>query len=194
MTEIENQRPSALNRWPLYVVLFTPLLVMAAASWLYASGAYRPAEQSNHGTLLQPVLSSTDLALPKVMISDQRQWQLVQFSPSCEQSCFERLIEQRQIHKAMGKLAPRISRTLLTSGSLATGLSRDELPNLEIVQHNGQPLSAALKQQVPEADLHRNPVFVIDPFGNLVMYFTPDQDYRAQMSDLKKLLKLSTIG
>lgn len=141
MTEIENQRPSALNRWPLYVVLLTPLLVMAAASWLYASGAYRPAEQSNHGTLLQPVLSSTDLALPKVMISDQRQWQLVQFSPSCEQSCFERLIEQRQIHKAMGKLAPRISRTLLTSGSLATGLSRDELPNLEVVQHNGQSLS-----------------------------------------------------
>ncbi|TCS40999.1 hypothetical protein [Reinekea marinisedimentorum] len=188
-----NQAPNSLFRkWPLFVVLFTPLLVMASATWLYASGAYRPNEQSNHGTLLQPVLSATDLTLPEVTISENRQWQLVQFSPRCEQNCYDRLIEQRQIHKAMGKLAPRIDRVLITTSQ--TEVDTGELPNLNIIQRNQPVLSAALTDQVPAEDLNRHPVFVIDPFGNLVMYFLPDHDYRAQMSDLKKLLKLSTIG
>jgi hypothetical protein len=36
--------------------------------------------------------------------------------------------------------------------------------------------------------------FLIDPLGNLVMYFSPDTDPSAMVEDIKRLLKQSRIG
>jgi hypothetical protein len=35
---------------------------------------------------------------------------------------------------------------------------------------------------------------LIDPLGNLVMYFQPDLDPSQMVDDIKRLLKLSRIG
>jgi len=40
----------------------------------------------------------------------------------------------------------------------------------------------------------QNYVFIVDPLGNIPLYFTPENSFRDQLGDLKKLLKLSTIG
>jgi hypothetical protein len=37
-------------------------------------------------------------------------------------------------------------------------------------------------------------VYLIDPLGNLVMYFPPDLDPKDAVRDIKHLLKLSNIG
>ena len=36
--------------------------------------------------------------------------------------------------------------------------------------------------------------YLVDPHGNLVMYFGPDIDPRDMVDDIKRLLKLSRIG
>ena len=37
-------------------------------------------------------------------------------------------------------------------------------------------------------------VYIIDPIGNLMMYYPPDADPSGMLKDLKKLLKYSKIG
>ncbi|WP_196158918.1 hypothetical protein [Reinekea sp. G2M2-21] len=181
------------NRTQLLIILLTPILVVVSSTLLYFSGWLIPDERSNNGVLLTPVLSVTDLGFPEVTITQDRQWQLIQFSPNCGQSCLDKIYEQRQMHIALGKLQPRIQRVLITQTDVSAQLG-NEYPSLSISAFRAQALTDALKSRIPPQHLTDNPVFVADPFGNIMLYFTHEQDYKAQMSDLKKLLKNSTIG
>ena len=54
-------------------------------------------------------------------------------------------------------------------------------------------LDALLNNKRPAA-LKAGGYFLIDPLGNLVMYFRPDMDPSEMVDDIKRLLKLSRIG
>jgi hypothetical protein len=181
------------NRTQLLVILLTPIIVVISSTALYFSGWLMPNESSNNGILLDPVLSVTDFGLPEVTISQDRQWRIIQFSPTCETACLEKVYEQRQMHIALGKLQPRITRVLLTGSNVAASLAAD-YPNLDIETFNAANLTNSVRARIPMTDLSDNPVFIVDPFGNIMLYFTSQHDYKSQMSDIKKLLKLSTIG
>ena len=185
--------PVKYSRAQLLIILLTPILVMVSSTLLYFSGWLLPDERSNNGILLSPVLSVTDLGLPAIEITQDRHWQLIQFSPTCTQACFDKMYEQRQMHIALGKLQPRIQRVIISQSDLSDKL-RSDYPNLTAVSFDASALSDALKARIPATSLTGNPIFVADPFGNIMLYFTDEHDYKAQIQDLKKLLKLSTIG
>ncbi len=182
--------PKNNGRFQLLVILLTPLLVVASSTLLYLSGWLLPNDTTNHGYLLSPVLSAQDFGLPQKAITQERQWQLIQYSPACHKYCEERMQQQRQQHIALGKYLPRIERVLLTQTELsAERLS--EFPRLSVLN---TVIGQTVAERIPAEHLMDHPVFVVDPFGNVMLYFTSQQDYKAQMSDLKKLLKNSTIG
>ena len=54
-------------------------------------------------------------------------------------------------------------------------------------------LTRLLNNKKP-ADLPAKGYYLIDPLGNLVMYFRPDLDPSEMVDDVKRLLKLSRIG
>ena len=54
-------------------------------------------------------------------------------------------------------------------------------------------LRAVLDDKKP-ASLQAGGFYLIDPHGNLVMYFSPDVAPRDMVDDIKRLLKLSRIG
>ena len=178
------------QRTQLLIILLLPLVVLASSTLLYFTHWLHPEQTSNRGFLLTPVLALTDLGLPQSPISQQRQWQLVQYSPQCEQSCQQRLHQQQQIHMALGKYQPRLRRVLLTNSAEPVATE----PYAASLAQAPALISSGLKARIPPEHLQDNPVFVVDPFGNIMLYFTSVHDYRAQLSDLKKLLKNSTIG
>ena len=53
---------------------------------------------------------------------------------------------------------------------------------------------AGLLDNKRPADLPAGGYFLIDPLGNLVMYFQPDIDPADMVDDIKHLLRLSRIG
>lgn len=185
--------PVRYSRTQLLIILLTPILVVISSSALYFSGWLLPEETSNHGVLLDPVLSVTDLGLAEIPITDEREWQLIQFSPNCTQSCLTKVQNQRQMHIALGKYQQRIKRVLLTNTDMTAALGSD-YPVLEVKTVEMNKLTADLVSRVPPSDMTDHPVFVVDPFGNIMLYFNSEHDYKDQMSDLKKLLKNSTIG
>jgi hypothetical protein len=181
------------SRTQLLIILLTPVLVVISSSALYLSGWLIPDDRSNNGILLDPVLSVTDFGLPEIVITQDRQWQLIQFSPQCNENCIEKAYEQRQMHVALGKLQTRIQRVLLTTSDVDSALG-DEYPNLLVKSFNPAALTNNVTARIPMSHLSQNTIFVVDPFGNIMLYFINEHDYKAQLKDLKKLLKLSTIG
>lgn len=184
-------RSNGFNKLQMLVILLTPLLVMASSTLLYFSGWLTPDERVNKGILLAPVLQLNDLGLDIESVNPDRQWLMVQTSANCQADCEQQVYLQRQTHVALGKNEPRMKRLLLTRTAGLEGLTA-QYSGLELYPLGG--VSDAFRKQVPPQFSEQNFVFIVDPLGNIPLYFTPSNTFKDQLDDLKKLLKLSTIG
>ena len=181
------------SRIQLLIILLTPLIVMAASTALYYSGWLVPDERVNYGELLDPVLTVEDLGLELEAVNPERQWLWIQTAIDCDAACLEEVARQRQIQVALGKYEPRVKRVLLTETTGLDKLSRD-YPGMSVVNRPAADYSASFRDRIPAEFGRENFIFVVDPLGNIPLYFTPANDYKEQLEDMKHLLKLSTIG
>jgi len=92
----------------------------------------------------------------------------------------------------LGKEMDRVRRVFLHGDSLPdTVFLTEEHPGLITIEDSS--LSGLLNNKRP-AELPAGGYFLIDPLGNLVMYFQPDLDPAKMVDDIKHLLRLSRIG
>ena len=171
-------------------VFFGPLLV---ATWLYYGGAtFQPEGRVNHGALLEPIVNVTDV-VPDVPLEAGGHWWLVyQDLGPCEDACREGLYTIRQSRLMLGREMDRVERMFLHGAEAPDTLFLEEQHKGLVALENGG-LSALLANKKPEG-LAAGGYYLIDPLGNLVMYFPPDIVPGDMVDDLKRLLKLSRIG
>ncbi len=111
---------------------------------------------------------------------------------TCDESCHEALYVLRQSRLMLGKEMERVRRVLLHGDSAPdTVFLAEEHQGLITLEDSN--LNGLLNKKKP-ADLPAGGYFLIDPLGNLVMYFRPDLDPADMVDDIKHLLKLSRIG
>lgn len=173
-------------------VFFGPLLF---AAWLYYQGdLIQPANRSNHGALLEPIISLVD-ALPASPLHahNQGHWLLLyQHDGICDEDCNVALYGLRQSRLMLGKEMDRVVRVFLHGEIVPdTVLQSDEHRGLITITDND--LEQLLTNKTP-ALLPAGGYYLIDPLGNLVMYFQPDINPRDMVDDIRHLLKLSRIG
>lgn len=190
---VETQRKSArIQLLLIAAVFFGPLLV---AAWMYYGGHFlQPEGKTNHGELLEPIVSLTD-ALPasELRIHNQEHWLLLYAGAApCENRCQDALYTLRQSRLMLGKEMQRVKRIFLHGDtSPDTVFIAEEHQGLITLQDAN--LEGLLDNKKP-AHLPAGGFYLIDPLGNLVMYFRPDIDPSDMVNDLKRLLKLSRIG
>jgi hypothetical protein len=98
----------------------------------------------------------------------------------------------RQGRLMLGKEQSRLTRVFLHGDSPPdTVFIASEHQGLITTQE--APLSIALKNKKP-AELPDGGYYLVDPLGNLVMYFRPDMNPSEMVDDIKRLLRLSRIG
>jgi hypothetical protein len=162
------------------------------AAWLYYGGNFSPAARSNHGLLLEPVVHLPDRH-PALIDIAAGQWLLVYTNDSeCDEECAEALYVLHQSRLMLGNDMSRLTRVFLHRGSAADKVPYEQQDGgLEILRDANllRDLWLALPGNTP-----RDGFFLIDPLGNLVMYFQPALDPREMVDDIKHLLKLSRIG
>ena len=173
-------------------VFIGPLIV---AAWLYSGGsALQPTGRSNHGTLLEPIVSLAD-ALPDSPLAEHYDaaWVLLYANDSvCDAPCRDALYTYRQARLMLGKEMDRVRRVFLHGDTPPdTVFLAEEHPGLITIEDGG--LASLLNNKRP-ADIPAGGYFLIDPLGNLVMYFRPDLDPANMVDDIKHLLRLSRIG
>ncbi len=162
---------------------------------------------TNHGQLLQPPLDLSKLplddSLAKALTPEvwQGRWLMLYVNPqSCTESCEKNLYYLRQIRKATGKNSDRIQRAILTFAQakpdqrLETGLAKEFAGTLHLVTPTQQ--FAHFVHNTPQAStvLQQGGVYLVDPLGNIMMYYPPNTEPMGIFKDLTRLLKLSHIG
>lgn len=210
------------SKLKLTFLLLISLVPILLASWYFSvSSSSVGGTTTNHGVLINPVLDLAQLNLrdetgapayqtfeemtagvsPDVYVP--RAWQLLFMSTArCEQICMERLYLLRQIHIRLSKEAGRVQRALVIADSNGASLPQDTIDTLLAQQVDlrilrGMP-ETLQKLLAPSAAGHdpisENYIYVADPLGNIMMYFTEDNSAEQILKDIDQLLDRSSLG
>ena len=209
VTVLRGQRGFVSSRQAL-VLLALLFLAPVFVAWFMHMGAehgWRPGGTTNKGVLIQP---PRPLNLPPGLVDmageplsrnfPGRKWTLVYLGEgACGAACRERLDVLRQVRIALGENMQRVQRLFLAAGAaddaglrqlkadypgmLAARLSSKQAAELgTMLSVEGAPVPGA------------GNIYLVDPLGNLMMYYRPDADPRDVIQDLQRLLKYSHIG
>lgn len=195
MEEQRTTKRRNLQAWGLFLLFFGPL---AVAVYLYYDTDWRPGDTNNHGELIVPAvpLPAVSLPMPGGGRTDQdflrHEWSLVYLArEDCSDACRDALYNGRQMRLALGRLMDRVQRVYLYVGEppdadfLAT-----QHPDLLLASLDGPDGQAMLDRLTGQPEGY----WLVDPLGNAMMRYPPDEPPRGMMEDIKRLLRLSRIG
>jgi hypothetical protein len=187
--------------WLLGGLFFAPLLF---AFLLYYGGGWRPQGTTNHGQLVTPARPIPELNLS---IENHEQpitqllhgkWTLLYVAQgACDLNCQRSLTQIRQVRLALGDDMIRVQRLFVNTGACCEGeYLEHEHPGLVLAHADSAAAAVLLKtisiDSVPAIMADRT--YVVDPLGNLMMSYVSNAPGKGMLEDLKKLLKLSSIG
>ena len=119
---------------------------------------------------------------------------------ACSERCETNVYHMRQVRLALNNRMNRVQRVaLVNSADQVTEKLSTEYLGLQLLSGNADDV-AVLRDQIRTAEETRqmepmpDAIYVIDPFGNVMMRFAPDLDPGKMLKDLKHLLKVSRIG
>ncbi|HLU07611.1 MAG TPA: hypothetical protein VKZ91_13720 [Woeseiaceae bacterium] len=192
MTGNAKNRLPAWLQLALIAILFAGPLILA--TWLYLDGSLRPSGRTNHGAIIDPIINLRE-SLPNSALADlsEDSWLLVYANvDDCAAECRETLYVLRQSRLMLGNDMQRLLRVFLR-GPVApdTVFIEEQHPGLAIVE---EPLLIEFLEDRRPRELSRGGFFLVDPLGNLVMYFPPEIDPGDMVDDIAHLLDLSQIG
>ena len=138
---------------------------------------------TNHGTFVSPPLTVAELELSDdrgALMTEGGTWWLWVVAPGeCGEDCAQAVHQLRQLHVLLNKDADRVQRGLLTRPQVSPPVLAD-YPHLT-------HLTGALSSLAEG-------IYIVDPIGNLVLFYPLADAGKPVLEDLKKLLKLSQIG
>lgn len=184
---------SGIKQVALLGLVFVLPLALAAMLYFSDSGL-APAGRTNHGALLEPIVN-LEAALPNSPVAglSDVHWLLIYASEGpCGAGCEDSLYTSRQVRLMLGPDMSRLRRVFL-HGQIAPDTVRIEDEHPDLITIEDEALSDLLDDQRPR-ELPPDGYFLVDPLGNLVMYFPPDIVPGDMVDDLEHLLDLSRIG
>jgi cytochrome oxidase Cu insertion factor (SCO1/SenC/PrrC family) len=185
----------------IFLLFATPL----ALAWLLYLGkpGWLPSGKVNQGELIVPAKPLPELTLQTLdneafaLKRLHGRWTLLAVAAAeCAAECERKLYNMRQVRTALGKDMGRAQRVLLALNPAALG----NLPHLRQEYEgtwllSGAPeLMQALLRELEPAAAPADKIYLIDPLGNLMMYYPADANPKGILKDLTRLLKISQIG
>lgn len=152
----------------------------------------------NYGTLIHPAFPAqlADLKMDdKPAVREQtiaKKWTMLYVETGeCTQSCLDRLLLIKRVRLLMNEQMRRVRTTLVANSDVVKTIDRKQ--NHDLVLTHVDMASSKFLKQLPDID--KKPVYLIDPFGNLMMYYPQvDPNAKKMIKDLAKLLKYSHLG
>lgn len=186
------------QRWVIgviFIICAAPIVAaLVAYFWLV------PETRNNYGQLVQP-----QRAMPELIMTHFQQqtfdikqlrgkwWMLSVDSGACSQRCAEKLYAMRQVRAATGENQNRVERVwLVTDNSAVPEQIMKAYPGLLVLKTSSAHLQAWLlpnsTQTIEDA------IYLIDPLGNLMLYWPAKPDLKKMRKDLGRLLWVSRVG
>ncbi|MDD7804375.1 MAG: hypothetical protein PUP46_02145 [Endozoicomonas sp. (ex Botrylloides leachii)] len=193
---IERKRPK--GRKQAAIVFILPCLLFGLAWFMYFSGYLVPEGRTNKGELILPPPHFDDFALyeqGKDTSFDQQNdlWTIVVFgSNHCSDDiCRDVLYKTRQVHIGLGREADRVRRIYIAEDNPVINKSlKEDHPGIFWLKGDPSIINRVLSiKKWPE-----NNYYIVDPLGNIMMRYRPNQKGGDLLRDMQKLLKASNIG
>ncbi len=206
----------------MMIVFLAPVII---AYTLLNTGIYHNFGTSNHGVLLDPPVNITELSWTDqnqtgIPISQlQKNWWLVYHMPTtCEQACEQRLLQLRQSIQTLGPEKNRVKPLIVIthhSDIKALNIWSEQLTHIKkdflIAQLITPPVTQLELQTTQkntenffkgtQLNLTDGGLYIVDPMGFAMLYYSPVTDEadaisqaKSLIKDLKYLLKVSRIG
>jgi hypothetical protein len=181
---------AASRRKLLSIIAIAVVPIVIAYFMFFYFPAIVPEGTTNKGVLITPPQQIESLSV--ALATDN--WVLIQLvNDDCDEACQHVMNTARQVHKAIGKEASRLSRAVVSRSPLSmvnTSFIAAEHPGLQtVVDAEVWQALAVLAQGDTE-----NTVFLMDPNGNVMMYYQPEKVGKPLMQDIRHLLRISNIG
>jgi cytochrome oxidase Cu insertion factor (SCO1/SenC/PrrC family) len=130
-----------------------------------------------------PLLQGADESFLRAAQLGER-WALLFVLPSeCVTSCVEQIQLMQQMQIALGKYQDQLLKfVVVTASSFTTALKDIEIDSLAI-----------LTMRAPDG-LVSDRLYLVDPFGNIVMAYHSSEDGMKILKDIRHLIKLSTTS
>ncbi len=190
-----SERPGKAGWRQLALVASVFAVPLLFAIFLYYGGkAFQPAARSNHGALLEPIINVHDSMSDNALQDLARDHWILLYSNEqlCEDVCRNALYTLRQSRLMLGNDMSRLLRVFLHGESPPdTVFIEQQHPGL--IALRDRELSRFLATRRPSR-LAPGGYFLVDPLGNLVMYFPADIVPGRMVDDIEHLLELSRIG
>jgi len=166
---------------------------------------FSPATTRNRGLLVQPPISIDWESLAPVAVGEpppsqlDDHWVILHALPAqCDAGCIETVTALRQVHRAAGRNQARIRLALLLQDpqqSLVQNLLAI-YPEFRLLEDPGQALWRTLQDAARSGQAQGAAVgasYLVDPLGNIMMYYAPGSDPNDLKQDLKRLLTWSKL-
>ncbi|WP_190600441.1 hypothetical protein [Candidatus Vesicomyidisocius sp. SY067_SCS001] len=170
----------------LWILLASFVLPIAfGTAFFYLSPESFTRHTINFGEFVNPIIvtEKEDIVFTDVNNNLQGLWTLAYVTKQCDSICIKALHDIRTVRILMNEDMLRIQCLLLIT-SKAKAQQTDVL-----VGYSSESLSRQFNQ------FSKNSLFLIDPFGNVMLRYDSKQlEVKRVIKDLKRLLKYSRIG
>ena len=186
----------------LALMFFAPL---GLAFYLYyGPGTWHPGGHVNAGDLIQPARPLPSLSLPLWDSGTtaanflKRKWTFLYVAAGpCAEACRTRLYDTRQVRLALDRDMDRVQRVFIADPDCCDARwLHEQHPDLITIRAGAAvtPLLALLPGRDGATFAAAPRVYLIDPLGNLMMSYAADAKAKGMLEDMKRLLRLSSIG
>ena len=184
------------KKHPIFIILilfFIFLIPFQLAKILYTHNIYFLSSKTGtqHGYLIQPPFNLNQLCYPRAL---HGKWLLLYTdSENCSAACKKALHQLQQIHIATGKDQSRVLRVKLSFSSSKS--MPEEFPGFLQLRCDKQQFSRLISRLPAKTlALSAPAIYLVDPLGNVILYYTLDINPSDLLKDLKRLLGASQIG
>lgn len=192
------------GRWKgraIFIAVFLLFFLPILGSWylvFFTDYKHDAGSGTQHGILVDPPRQLSDVVLQDPLSGETAKlhgkWTMFTLaSADCDNNCKENMYRMRQIRLAMGIESHRVQRV---SYFADINMLRNQIDILKdypghLLASSGNIDNEFLSVFVIDNMTYENAIFLIDPFGFLMMVYPESTDPSGIIKDLKKLLRIS---
>lgn len=189
----------------LFLMFIAPIF---AAVYIFNTNPSGEYATKNRGNLISPAIELKNFELefidnkkPYKLVEQEHQWLMVFVGAGeCDDNCKRQLVVMRQTRLAQGGEFTRVKRLYVIQNKQSEKFMKEVKayhPDMDIVTGSEQQLKNVTTQFTLADKVNvgkSNRIYIVDPIGNLMMYYELDAEARDIAKDLARLLKVSQMG
>jgi cytochrome oxidase Cu insertion factor (SCO1/SenC/PrrC family) len=149
-----------------------------------------------NGELITPVVNIGEITTKEILTMQEtvisEKWTLIFLhNNKCGEFCKERLYQLRQIRLALGEDRNKVDRLVIFNSETDLNDLKDLYPGQKFIDNSFRGYQTFVKKFRDLYSGNENPIFLLDPYGFLMMKYPEGTEPKGIIKDIERLIKNS---